>query len=225
MGAAIEYTFTVTGGSLLIDAAPDGLATPDPITVGVQGSFNAIINDGENHIGVSDTIALSSAAISNADTVAISLLGLATATINPGSAVFTGFHEPGNIGSPTLPVHIADAGPGLGEATVIGDVTVDAYVIVTGLIETNLITSTNAGEALAFPITITTSADASETVTLNLGATFVYEIGVSDISNTITLDLIIDISGTAHVVPDPAFGGLTALGLAGAGAWLRRRRA
>ena len=51
-----------------------------------------------------------------------------------------------------------------------------------------------------------------------------YAVGIPDISMTITLDLIFSVEGTAHVVPDPALGGLTALGLGGAGAWLRRRR-
>ena len=64
----------------------------------------------------------------------------------------------------------------------------------------------------------------SDVMAANIGLSFPYEIGIAELSITLTLDLIVDVTGTAHVVPDPALGGLTALGLGGAGAWLRRRR-
>ncbi len=37
------------------------------------------------------------------------------------------------------------------------------------------------------------------------------------------LNAYIHIEGTAHAVPDPTLGGLVALGVGGAGFWLRRR--
>jgi MYXO-CTERM domain-containing protein len=73
-------------------------------------------------------------------------------------------------------------------------------------------------------VAITTSANVSDIATASIAINFPYEIGIADISITLTLDLIVNVTGTAHVAPDPALGGLTALGLGGAGAWLRRRR-
>lgn len=71
-----------------------------------------------------------------------------------------------------------------------------------------------------FDGTITTSVSASDTVTMQLSTQVFVDVGLP-------VPLIMDIvlEGTAHVVPDPAFVGLVALGMGGAGAWLRRRRA
>ncbi|MBN1345006.1 MAG: hypothetical protein JXQ73_20095, partial [Phycisphaerae bacterium] len=149
---------------------------------------------------------------SNTDQITLVLASLATANILPGSAKFTGFEQP-------VPAHI---GPG-GVGALATDAEFQATMFVTGLMTTTFSTTAPAGTLLPFTFEISTSVVESQTVQLALAGTFTYEIPVSDIGTTLTLDLIIDIVGTAHVVPDPAFGGLTALGLAGAGAWLRRR--
>ena len=214
MGDAIDYTFDVVAGSLSIDFDPDGAASPDPAVVTVDGSFNATIDQSDCHIGESDYITLDGANIYNDQEVVLSLLqGIATVTIPVNSAIFTGFVQPD-------PAHI---GPG-GIANVEADVCVDAALFVVGLITTTFTVQECAGEILPFTVTVSTSAERSDAVTVTIAGTFSYEIGISDVSLTVTIDLIIDVVGTAHVVPDPALGGLTALGLGGAGAWLRRRR-
>ncbi len=73
-------------------------------------------------------------------------------------------------------------------------------------------------------MTFTTSRTSTDVLTVGLAGTFSYEIGVSAITQTLTLDLVVDVVGTAHIILDPAPGGPSALGLAGAAAWLRRRR-
>jgi MYXO-CTERM domain-containing protein len=100
---------------------------------------------------------------------------------------------------------------------------VEATVFVTGLTTTTFSTKTWAKSLLPFMFGITTSVTRSEIAMAHLSGVFGYQVGISDIGLTITLDLIVNVEGTAHVVPDPALGGLTAMGLAGAGAWLRRR--
>jgi MYXO-CTERM domain-containing protein len=212
VGASVDYTFTVTSGTLSVDTSPDGIATPDPVTVNLAGTFMATIDQSDCHIGASDMITLGDALLANTQTVHLTLMGLATADILPGSAKFVGFSQP-------APAHIGPGGVGALET----DAEFEATMFVTGLLTTTFSTSAPAGTLLPFTFTISTSVVESQTVQLALNGIFTYEIGVAEIGQTLTLDLIIDIVGTAHVVPDPAFGGLTALGLAGAGAWLRRR--
>ena len=211
----IPGAFDVIAGVLVVDVSPDGIASPDPVTVGVDGTFGLTIYASDGHIGESDTFTLGPSGIYNSETVAISLLNLATATILPADAVFLDF-------APATPGHIGPGGIGIIET----DVYIEVLAYVTGLLNTTLDTRSWAGELMPFLVGISTTVIVEESgvITAGIMGTFVYEIGVSDISQTLTLDLIIDIIGTAHMVPDPAFGGLTALGLAGAGAWLRRRR-
>jgi len=211
MGSEVLYTFDITVGSLTVDTTPNGIATPDPVTVDLGGTFSALISQSNGHIGDSDTITLGDANLANVDPIVISLAGLATASIQAGSAQFVGFSQP-------VPAHIMG-----GAGTLESDANFNATIFVTGLLTTTFSTSAPAGTLLPFDFAISTSVSESDVVQIALSGIFNYEIGVSDISQTLTLDLIIDIVGTAHVVPDPAFGGLTALGLAGAGAWLRRR--
>jgi hypothetical protein len=207
---AAPVQFTATSGSLEIDTAPNGIASPDPLTVTLGGTWIADFSDG--HLDESDTFTLGAASLTSPDAVVISLLGLATATMAPGDVGFTGFINP--------------AGPGhVPGGAYLTDVTFSAHVVVTGLLATILDTSTSAGTPLEFNVTVgPLSAGASDIITMTIAGTFGYEIGISDITQTLTLDMIISVVGTAHMVPDPALGGLTALGLGGAGAWLRRRR-
>jgi len=213
-GGTVNYTFEVVSGSVALDVSPDGVATPDPVTASVAGTFGVTIyQQGEMHIGASDTFTVGAANIYNTAPLHLTLMGLATADILPGGVAFKEF-------APVAPGHIP---PG-GQAMIETDVYVEVLAFVTGLLNTTLDTQTWAGEVLAFPLTITTSVQGSGIATATLGGSFGYEIGVTAITQTLTLDLIISIVGTAHVVPDPALGGLTALGLGGAATWIRRRR-
>jgi len=213
MGAAMDLQFDIVAGSLTVDVSPDGVASPDPVTVNMAGTFGMTIYASDGHIGESDTFILTHSGMTNSETVEVVLMGLATAFIPGGGAEFVDF-------APAAPGHI---GPG-GVSVIETDVYVEVIAVVTGILNTTLDTKTWAGTPLPFLVSVSTSGTFTDVVTVNIHGTFGYEIGVTAITQTITLDLIVDVVGTAHVVPDPALGGFTALGLAGAGAWLRRRR-
>jgi len=210
----VTYTFNSTAGSLGLNIAGQGSTGG-----GLAGTWAVTIWQSCGHIGASDTFILENASLTNTSTLKLSLAGLATATIVPAHAIFLDFG--GIKGAPAIPGHIAgNLVPNLAQT----DVYVEASVFVTGLTTTTFSTKTWAGSLLPFMFAITTSGVTSDIAIATLGGTFGYQVGIPDIGLTITLDLIVNIEGTTHVVPDPALGGLTALGLAGAGAWLRRRR-
>jgi hypothetical protein len=104
------------------------------------------------------------------------------------------------------------------------DVYAESTFFVTGLTITTFSTKRWANTLLPFHMTFTSSAGVSDVVTVSLAGTYHYSVGMSDIGLTMTLDLVVSAEGTAHVVPDPALGGLTVMGLGGAGAWIRLRR-
>ena len=212
-GDPVTYSFDVISGSLTMDVSPDGIASPDPATVAMGGTFGVTIYQSNGHIGESDTFLLEDCGLYNTEAAEICLMGMVTAYLDPGSAQFLDF-------APDGPGHI---GPG-GTAHADTDVFLDMYLYVPGVSMGWYETETWAGELLPFDLTFTTSVGGSDVLIVTLGGTWAFEIGVGDITQTITLDLIVDVVGTAHVVPDPALGGLSALGLIGAGAWLRRRR-
>jgi len=212
-GAPMVLDFDIIAGSLTIDTSPDGIASPDPVTALVDGTFGMVVYASDGHIGESDTFILTGSHMGNSEALELTLMGLATAKVGIQSAVFKDF-------AAVVPGHIGPGGVGVLET----DAYLELVVIVTGLLNTTLDTRMWAGEPLPYMISITTSVEYTDIVTVQIGGQFGFEIGVTAITQTLTLDLIVDIVGTAHVVPDPALGGFTALGLAGAGAWLRRRR-
>jgi hypothetical protein len=176
----------------------------------MTGTFAVTTSDQWPTVG--DTFLLENAGLTNTSTLKLGLAGLATATLNANSARFLDF---------------APAASGIitgGAVVQPTDVYLEVTAFVTGLLTTTLQTKIWAGSLLPFTLSITEVTKQSDIITAVLGGTFGYQIGVTDVSLTLTLDLIVTIEGTAHAIPDPALGGLTALGLGGAGAWLRRRR-
>jgi len=207
MAAPVTYVFDVTGGVIDLETTLGNASS------GIAGTFAMSIDQVDCHIGASDTLQLEGGLMTNTDAMQIGIPGLATVHLNLGSAEFLDFAQP----------EAAHIGPG-GVATAASDIYVAVTAIVTGIFNTTFSTETWADTLLPFTVTVSTSAERSDVLTANLVINFPYEIGIPDITQTVTLDLIVDVVGTAHVVPDPAFGGLTALGLGAAGAWLRRRR-
>jgi hypothetical protein len=206
-GGAVSYTFNTTAGSVQLNVSGQGSTGG-----ALAGTFSAVIAQSNGHIGQGDTFTLEHSGLQNLGTLKLSLAGLATASIFPGSARFLDFAAgPGTIAGNLVP-NLAPT-----------DVYVEATVLVTGLTTTTFSTKTWAGTTLPFMAAFQTSTHESDIFIGSLSGTFGYEVGISDVGLTITLDLIVNIEGTAHAVPDPALGGLTALGLGGAGAWLRRR--
>ncbi len=209
MGTAMTYTFQATGGSIVLNLAGQGSTTS-----GATGTFAVTIDQGpDNHVGVSDTFILEDAALSNVRTLSFSLGGLARASIVPGNARFLDFAPDGWD-------HIASGGT----SAVNTDVYVETTTFITGLYLTTFQTAMWAGQLLPFGMTFTTSAAQSDILTATLAGTYGISMGVPDISLTLTLDLILNVEGTAHAVPDPSLFGLVALGLGGSGLWLRARR-
>lgn len=206
MGSAVTYTFNTTSGGVVLNLGGQGSTSGT-----MAGTFAITVGQSGSGIGVGDSFLLENAGLANTTGLRLGLAGLATATLNANSARFLDF-APAGAGTIT-------GGPVVSPT----DVYLEVTAIVTGLLNTTLKTAIWANTLLPFNVTVTTGG-ISDIATGRIAGTFGYQIGVTDISLTLTLDLILNIEGTAHIVPDPALGGLTALGLGGAGAWLRRRR-
>lgn len=208
LGAAQTYTFDVTSGGITIQIQGAGSTSGS-----LGGTFAATIYASDGHIGESDMLLVQDANIENTSYMKLGIGGIATANVNVASARFADFLPEG-------PEHI---GPG-GAVAIDTDVIVEVTAIVSGAFKTTFSTTTSAGFLLPFTGTVTTSVGQSDIITMTLGFVFGWVIPIPDVGLTITLDLIVNVEGTAHVVPDPTFGGLTALGLGGAGFWMRKRR-
>jgi hypothetical protein len=209
MAGPVTYTFDVVYGGLIIDLIGVGSTGS-----GLAGTFAITIYQTDCHIGESDAFIVEDAFLYNTDAVKLGIGGIATANVAEISARFVDFMPDPVVG------HIP---PG-GMVPVPTDVAVEVTAIVTGAFVTTFQTATSAGMPLPLELWFMTSVERSDIIEVGILFAYGWEIGIPDIAMTITLDLIVDAIGTAHVVPDPALGGLTALGLGGAGAWLRRRR-
>jgi len=207
-GGATVYTFDITGGG--IDLALAGTETSTAATM--SGTFDVTIYASDGHNGESDTLLIGAAGMTNSNTLKLGLGGIATAYVYMDSVRFVDFMPEG-------PDHI---GPG-GVTQVDTDVVLEVTAFVTGVTSTTLLTTVSAGEYLPFSLTLDTSLAASDTMNAVLGFAYQWIIPIEG-ALTITLDLLVNLEATAHVVPDPAFGGLTALGLGAAGFWMRKRR-
>ncbi len=208
-GDAVVYTFDVVNSSAQATIVGEGSTT---LTLG--GTFGATVYASNGHIGSSDTLVMSSADVTNTTSGKISgILGLLTANVYTGSVGLTDFIEDANYA-----LHI-ESGGGF-EGNVLGQ----AYgtLVVTGLFRTTV--STSATDEVYVEGTITTSGETSDTITLELDFADSFTVEVTLIGTTVDVILDIHLEGTAHHTPDPALGGLIALGLGGAGTWLRRRR-
>jgi len=214
------YDFEVISGTLTVDISPDGLTYPDPVTVELDGAFEmAIYQDHAWRVETSDAFVLGSGNpnypccwgpdIYNTDRIEIPLMGVVTANVAPGDVHFRDFAmvAPGHVGYPDIHT----------------DVYLEIAASATGMLNTTLDTSGWANQTLDFKVDVSTGWG-SQGLFATIRGTFGYELGITAITQTITLDLIVEVVGTAHVAPDPALSGFAALGLSGAGAWLRRRR-
>jgi hypothetical protein len=215
-GDACEYTFDVDPGNSSVEVTIQGEGAT---VTGLDGTFCATIYASDGHIGSSDTFVLCGANIYNTSKGEISVLGgLLTASVDVGDLVLFAFDP----NYPSGGIHIGEGG----EFSDSSGAHFSAHVIVVvwGLINTTISTSITS-EVAHVSGTITTSAEASDTIFLNLNATATsIPIEITALNTTLFLDLDVQIEGTAHASPDPALGGMIALGLGGAGTWLRRRR-
>jgi hypothetical protein len=208
---ASAVQFDVTGGSMSVTIGPAGAGNPATVSSPIAGTFDVSFG-GATHIGDSTMVSVDDIDIANTNQMATVLIGVATATLKIGSVRFTDFdttaagHLMGGVANP--------AGSGYLEVT----------VFVTG----EMYTTYSTGAWGAAPLTTVTvippsSAMASDIITVTVATGYVWEIGITSLEATLTMDFVVTMEGTAHV-PEPALGSLVALGLGGAGAWLRRRR-
>jgi hypothetical protein len=213
MAGVTSLHFDVISGGMQITIAPPGVGAPPTISSGLAGSFDLTISGAmSGHIMTSDMVTVDDVDVANVTTMKTTLIGVATANILPGSARFTDF-------TTTVPGHLMG-----GFAMPTGSSYLETTILVVGA----MVTTFSTGNWRPSPATVVTiipssSAIASDIITVVLDYGYGWEIGISDIAATLTLDFVVQLVGTAHV-PEPALGSLVALGLGGAGAWLRRRR-
>ncbi len=209
LGTPVVYTFSATGGSVLMNVVGNS-SSSSPAT----GTFAVIIEAGsDDHIGQSDTFLLEDAALTNTRKLDFNLAGLTRGSNVPAGGIrFLDF-------APSGPGHIGAGGA----ATIETDVFAEVTIMWTGLFSSTFTTSAWAGSLLPCNLSFSTSVGSSDVLTASLtGAYRVYwPAGGADV---ITFDFILNVQGTAHVVPDPSLSGLIGLGLGGTGFWLRRRR-
>ncbi len=209
LGNAITYTFSLTAGEVIVSKEGYGSTTSE-----MAGTFAITIYQSDLHIGQSDTFVLEDCGLWNTDAGVLRMPDFVTATFSPGSIRLTDFMQP----------EASHLGSG-GVAVANSDVFFEGTVILSGATSGAYSSRGWVGELTAVDVLITTSVTRSDVATASLGLAFSYAAKPPDLppAFTITLDLIVNVEGTVHVVPDPGLGGLAALGLGGAGAWLRRR--
>jgi hypothetical protein len=207
---AMGLQFDVTQGSIQMTIAPAGVGNPQTVATGAVGTFDLGIPPG--HIMDSMSITVDDVDIVNTGTLHTVLIGVATADITAGSMRFTDF-------STAAPGHLY-----AGAANPVGSSYLEVTVFVTGQMYTTFATGAWGGSPLTTVILPSSQAqELTSVVSASLTYGYIWEIGISAIGATLTMDFVVSLAGTAHV-PEPALGSLVALGLGGAGAWLRRRR-
>ncbi len=214
-GDAVEYTFDVIrrNSDIVLSFQSSGSTI-----MSTNGTFTATIYQSDGHIGSSDTLLPTGLDIANTETGELTLLGVVTASLDLGSLRLTDFIEDANY-----PGHIGEGGTFTAYAAIAGELT----MYMSGLATQTVTTTISGGELLEIDGTITTSGETSDTITVTLdfvAGSIPVQITVLTVTTTIYMDLDVHLEATAHHAPDPSLGGLVALGLGGAGTWLRRRR-
>ncbi len=206
----ITYTFNVTSGSVGFEFSPPGLVTPNPVLSEAAGTFTIKIDQGLDGVNAGDGVQLVSAAVVNTEGMQWSLDSLATATLDAGNLLISDFDHRDMI-------PIGSGGASNADTAVF----VEIDVLTTGGPISTPFSTVVWSEPGQMSLALSVPAGVSETLTLAMQGTFRL---FADVNQSVTWDLIIDIEGTAHVVPDPSLAGLVTLGLAGAGGWLGRGR-
>jgi hypothetical protein len=205
----VLYTFDLTRGNL-------GIAFGmTPNWYEFDGTFAAVIESDDGHIGESDWVTPTDCSIVSTEDITFLLMGTTTVTIAAGNAGLLDF-------APEPASRSAHIGPGG-----VGELTTDAYVgaimVLTGSIEDTYTFLGWAGQDVVLDMTVSTSVAGSDILTIGLSGWFTYVLDIPEVGHTFDMYVLVDIEGTAHVVPEPALAGLTSLGVGAAGVWLRRR--
>ncbi len=216
LGDPVEYTFDIIRADSDMGLSIQGSGST---IMSVNGVLTATIYQSDGHIGSSDTVLLTNMLIANKETGVIDdfIPGAVTANIAPTDALLLGFFEDANYPA----AHIGEGGTFTEHA----DAGVYLVLQLTGIFTTTLTTGVLSEGPLEIDGTITTSGETSDTIAMTIDFSFTsIPVVWTAVSTTFYVDLDVHIEATAHHTPDPALGGLIALGLGGAGTWLRRRR-
>jgi hypothetical protein len=212
LGEAVTYVYEVTDGTLTLDVEPNGLIAPDPVDMLLGGTFAVTIYDDNGTVGESDTFVLADADLYNAEELVVDLYfgGTGTITAPVGNLYISDFSvvTAGHIGSDDT-----------------GSTDTDVYGGGSIYIDLPWWSSWGSDETwseetetwnLAFGIV----DGVPWTVTVD-GA-FTYEYSIPDLGAAPGMGQ--GVAFEAILIPEPTVLGLAALGLGGAGAWLRRQR-
>jgi hypothetical protein len=240
LGAPALYTFSVTSGSVLVNAYQAGYPwgpTSQTSTVGAMtGTFAITLSNG--HAVPGDTFVLENGDLYNPSALVLNkLLGelgmnvimggaeYITATMAPGSARFLDF---GPLNGNPLNGPEPGGTIGLTPTNFSSDTWLQGTITYTGG------TTGNPVNPLLLPTTVYDawagfvepfSASFSESggvITANL--TGLVHRGIGSGGNYGNLDFLFTVQGTAPAVPEPTLCGLMVLAVGGGGAWFRRRR-
>ncbi len=212
----ITYTFDVTGGTIGLGFRPSSSVTPNPVLSDAAGTFSLSIDQGGDGVEEGDGVALGLSYVHSTKILEWELPGLITATLPAGNLRLLDFDQ-------SDAATIASDGSATANGLALAEIEGFTTSLPVGTPFTTVVWSDPGQMNLLFSI----PASVSETLTVALQGTFPFITmsgGYDDIHMTITWDLILDIVGTAHVVPDPSLTGILTLGLVGAGGWLRSRR-
>jgi hypothetical protein len=209
MAEPVLYTFSATGGSITLNIAGDASSSQP-----VAGTFALRIYQEGGHVGAEDTFVMEDCALTNTGSLNFNLAGLATGSAFPAGGIRFLDFAPDGFGI---------IRPG-GQSRVSTDVYLEATTFLSGLTVTTFSTAAWAGTLRTFNLTFGTSPVATDVLTTRLAGTYGWMLPLSEFGLTVTVDFILSVEGTAHVVPDPSLSGVVVLGLAGAGGCLRRRR-
>ncbi len=215
-GDPVTYTFDVIRSNSDIALTIQGVGST---LMSTNGTFTVSVNQSDDHIDSSDILLLTDLDIANTETGILYVGEALTVTLGLGDIRLTDFIEDPNY----TPAHIGEGGTFSTQAGVAAEVA----LAMTGLFTTTVSGDTSGGVPVVIDGTITTSAEHSDTITMTLDflpSTIPVTMMLFSQTFTLFVNLDVHLEATAHQAPDPSLGGLIALGLGGAGTWLRRRR-
>jgi len=206
----ITYTYAITNGEFSIDLRPDNWVIPDPVFAQAAGTFVVTYDSDDEQIGEGDTFQLGEALIYNTETATFSFVHQAgLARVDPGNVRILEFalDAPGTIGAN----HAASI-----DTNVYIDASVYAELPPFGSGTTTV--ETWAVDIEQFDVAFGIQNGVPLTVTLAGTFDLYIPAFIALGGEGLTQGAMVQ----ALLIPEPAFSGLVAFCLAGAGVWIRR---
>jgi len=181
------YTFQIDPDHSTVEiyGEPNHLFIPPVVSSRVDGTFNLAGFLGDGITGPNESFQLIGGAILNTEEMVTVLAGINTASIGPGHVRFLDFD-------------LGDDDVGQIDPNGVGSVSTESYleatIFVAGMLAT---TFSTAAWSEPTPWDVAVNPPANGVVTANLAGRYRYEIGLTSLSATLTLDIVIDVLGTA----------------------------